>query len=94
MAVRVQTAKIEIGEFNAKIGGELGKLRGVTKYNPKVSGAVEALIGKLDRAMHGGGTPGQKRTYKNVLRPGYVRRLNDHKRHFGINEGQIKSRYS
>lgn len=93
LAVRVQAAKVEIGEFNAKIQGELDKLRAVTKYNPKVSGVVEALILKLDKAMHVGGTKGQKDMYKSKLRPGYVRRLNDHKKRFGINQGQIKSRY-
>ena len=82
--VRKRAARIEIGEFSARIGQELDKLRGATMYHRAAVGGIETLIRGLDKAMDIAGTAGQKEMYTSTLRVGYIDRVNKHKRRFHI----------
>ena len=92
-AVREKAARIEIGHLSARILQELDKLRGATMYHRAAVKGIETMIYGLDKAMHVGGTRGQKEMYKSTLRVSHVDRINKHKRRFSINVVDIKSRY-
>ena len=88
-AVRQQAASVEVGQFTSQIAQELDKLRGVKEYKAQIIFQIETMLKALDRAVKVSGVGAEQ--YKNVIRQGYVDRINKHKKRFGINVLELKS---